>query len=382
MAALRMALVHDWLTGMRGGEKCLEVFCELWPRADLFTLLALSEKLSPSLRQMRLHTSILQSLPGIGRWYRHFLPLMPTAIERFCLPAVDVVLSSSHCVAKSIPVPPGVPHLCYCHTPMRYAWHMREAYVASMKPHLRPMVRVLLDWLRSWDRRTARRVTHFIANSETVRQRIWDAYRRESIVIPPPVDTHFYSLSTKPREDFYLIVSALVPYKRLDLAIEACTRLGKELVIIGTGEMESKLRSLAGAKVHFLGWGANETIRDHLQRCRALLFPGEEDFGIVPVEANACGTPVIALGRGGATETIVPPGTQREPTGLWFAEQTTDALVAAMQELEAHPGDFSPVACRRQALRFSRERFADAIHDYVRKVVEGQAGQTAFRRAA
>jgi glycosyltransferase involved in cell wall biosynthesis len=394
MGKLKIALVHDWLTGMRGGEKCLEVFGELWPNADLFTLLAVPEKLSPALRRLQLHTSFLQPIPGIARWYRHFLPLMPAAIERLRLPAVDAVLSSSHCVAKSIPVPPGVPHLCYCHTPMRYAWHMREAYVAGMKPYLRPLVRLLLDWLRSWDRRTSQRVTHFIANSETVRQRIREAYRRESVVIHPPVDTLFYHLSVKPREDYCLTVSALVPYKRLDLAIEACNRLGKKLVIIGTGEMEGKLRAMAGPKVHFLGWGSNEMIRDHLQRCRVLLFPGEEDFGIVPVEANACGTPVIAFGRGGATETIVPSCSSlpfqggaggvisREPTGIWFDEQTTDALVAAMQELEAHRSDFSPSGCRRQAVRFCRERFAAEIAGYVQQVTEGKSADLPVRRAA
>lgn len=382
MAALKIALVHDWLTGMRGGEKCLEVFGELWPDADLFTLLAVPEKLSPALRRLQLHTSFLQRIPGIARWYRHFLPLMPAAIERLRLPEVDIVLSSSHCVAKSIFVPPGVPHLSYCHTPMRYAWHMREAYVASMKPYLRPVVRVLLDWLRNWDQRTANRVTHYIANSETVRQRIWEAYGRDSVVIHPPVDTLFYHLARTPREDYCLIISALVPYKRLDLAIKACTRLGKKLVIIGSGEMEGKLRNMAGPQVHFLGWGSNTTIRDHLQRCRVLLFPGEEDFGIVPVEANACGTPVIAYGRGGATETIVPPSMNREPTGLWFMEQTTDALIAAIEALDAHLADFSSLACRRQATRFSRERFAMEIAGYVQQTLEGKSVEQPLRRAA
>ena len=382
MDALKVALVHDWLTGMRGGEKCLEVFSELWPQAELFTLLATPEKLSPGLQKHRLHTSFLQGIPGITRWYRHLLPLMPAAIARLRLPVVDVVLSSSHCVAKSIPVPQGVPHICYCHTPMRYAWHMRETYLASMKAYLRPVARLLLNWLRTWDRQTASRVTHFIANSGTVQQRIREAYGRDSVVVYPPVDTQFYTPSPVPREDYYLIVSALVPYKRLELAIDACNRLGRKLVIIGTGEMLDKLQATAGPYITFLGWGSNEIIRDHLRRCQALLFPGEEDFGIVPVEANACGTPVIAFGRGGATETIVPANGNREPTGLWFVDQTTEGLCMAIQALEAHRGDFSPQSCRRQAVQFSRDRFARQITERVTLAVMGQEWRPIVRHAA
>jgi glycosyltransferase involved in cell wall biosynthesis len=381
MRTPRIALVHDWLTGMRGGEKCLEVFCRLWPHADLFTLLATKGDLAPAIRALPLRTSFLNRLPGIGRYYRHLLPLMPRAAESFRLTGYDLVFSSSHCVAKGVQAPAGVPHVCYCHTPMRYAWHMREVYLENMRPALRPVARVLLRYLRAWDRRTAKRVTHFIANSQTVRRRIGEAYGRDSVVIPPPVDTSFFTPAKDRRESYYLVVSALVPYKRVDLAVAACTRLGRPLVVIGTGQDERRLRALAGTAVTFAGWQPNAVIRDHLRRCRALLFPGEEDFGIVPVEANACGTPVIAYGRGGATETIVPPAQRAAPTGVWFADQTPDNLADAMRHLEKHAADFTPEACRRQALRFSRERFEQAIRSYVDGVLRVDAAPE-WRRAA
>jgi glycosyltransferase involved in cell wall biosynthesis len=325
----------------------------------------------------------------VHRYYRYLLPLMPLA-ARWQMPACDLVVSSSHCVAKSAPAPPGVPHVCYCHTPMRYAWHMRSAYFGSQQSwNLKGWAQDrVLGWLRDWDRRTAERVTHFIANSEVVRRRIRDCYDRPSTVIYPPVDTDYYTPATVPRADFYLLMSALAPYKRLDLAILACNRLGKNLIIIGSGQEEKRLRNLAGPTVRFLGWQPDEVIRDHYRRCRALLFPGEEDFGIVPLEAHACGAPVIAFGRGGATETVIAPRTlaypsgsdSREPTGLWFEEQTVDCLIAALKEFERSYERFNPAAMRRQAVRFNKRRFASEIFDFVAKVLEPAA--TPLRRAA
>ncbi len=381
-ATPRAVLVHDWLTGMRGGEKCLEVLCRRWPHARLFTLLHQPGAVSPAIAGVRRTTSFLQALPGVVRYYRYLLPLMPTAVESLRLPRCDLVVSFSHCVAKSVRPPQGVPHVCYCFTPMRYAWHLRDAYFGPQRvPGLKARaVGQLLARLRDWDRRTADRVTHFVAISRTVQGRIAECYGRDSTVIYPPVDTDFYCPAPVRREDYYLVVSAFAPYKRIDLAVTACARLGRPLVVIGSGQEEARLRALAGPGVRFLGWQPDPVIRDHLRRCRALLFPGEEDFGIVPVEANACGAPVIAYGRGGATETVVPPGGRAAPTGLWLEEQTADCLAAALEHFEKQAADFDPSAARRQALRFNRQRFAEELFGYLDAVLYPAAPPA--RRAA
>lgn len=378
----RIALVHDWLTGMRGGEKCLEAPCRRWPHARLFTLLHSPGSVSDPIERLQPTTSFLQWLPGVARYYRYLLPFLPLA-ARWSIPPCDLVLSFSHCVAKAAKPPAGVPHICYCFTPMRYAWHMREAYFDSrrMNPLKSFAIQTLLARLRAWDRQTAGRVTHFIAISETIRERIRDCYDRDAVVIYPPVDTDFYTPIFRPRDDYYLALSAFAPYKRIDLAIEACNQLRRPLIVIGTGQDEGRLRALAGPTVQFLGWQSDEAIRTHLRRCRALLFPGEEDFGIVPVEAMACGAPVIAFGKGGATETVVSGHwavASQEPTGILFPEQTVECLVDAMQRLEAHSGDFSPAVARRQALRFSRHRFEEELFGYL----DGVLGQPRIARRA
>jgi glycosyltransferase involved in cell wall biosynthesis len=376
----RVVLVHDWLTGMRGGEKVLEVLCRRWPAAPLFTLLHQRGSASPHIERLGPRTSFLQFFPHVHRYYRYLLPLMPLA-ARWRLPECDLVFSSSHCVAKAAQAPPGVPHVCYCHTPMRYAWHMKSAYFGKPPGWRAAMLDRLLAWLRDWDRRTSDRVTHFIANSRVVQQRILDCYGRPSTIIYPPADTDFFTPASVPREDFYLVLSAFAPYKRLDLALAACNRLGRRLMVIGTGQQEKRLRAVAGPTIQFLGWQPAEAIRERLRRCRALLFPGEEDFGIVPVEAQACGTPVIAFGRGGATETVVPLGVKREePTGVWFEEQTVDCLCSALERFEAQAQHFHPAAARRHALQFNQHRFETEIFGFLSRVLRPEV--TPRRRAA
>jgi glycosyltransferase involved in cell wall biosynthesis len=377
----RIVLVHDWLTGMRGGEKCLEVLCRHWPDASLFTLIHQRGRVSSTIEMLNPRTSFLQRLPGVGRYYRYLLPLMPFAAN-WRIPHCDLVVSLSHCVAKAALPPRGVPHVCYCFTPMRYAWHLRGAYFGNRFGRFKAaLVDRLLSRLRDWDRRTAKRVTHFIAISGTVQKRIAECYDRDSVVIYPPVDTDFYTPANLPRENYYLIVSALAPYKRIDLAIDACRRLGRRLVIIGSGQDAKRLRCRSGPDVAFLGWQSDSVIRDYLCRCRALLFPGEEDFGIVPVEANACGTPVIALGVGGATETILPLGNSPTPTGVWFDEQNVDSLVEAIERIERHVDAFTPSAARRQALRFNRYRYETELFEYLERFLP-DAGVKSSRAAA
>ena len=362
----RVALIHDWLTGMRGGEKCLEPACERWPNAKLFTLLHKPGSVSGAIERLRPQASVLNSLPGWPHYYRYLLPLMPWA-ARWPIPeSTELVLSFSHCVAKAARPTRGVPHICYCFSPMRYAWHMRESYFrGGIKARA---IGVILKQLRNWDRRTASRVTHFIAISRTIQQRIRECYGRDSVVIYPPVDTDFYTPADVPREDFYLVVSALAPYKRFDLAVDACRRLGKRLVVIGSGQEAAKLQATAGPTTTFLGWQPDGVIRDHFRRCAAVLFPAEEDFGIVPVEAQACGTPVIAYGKGGATETIRGLG-ESNPTGLFFEEQTTDAVVDAIKRFERGRGAFDPADARKNAEPFNKGRYERELFEYVDAVV-------------
>jgi glycosyltransferase involved in cell wall biosynthesis len=380
---MKIALVHDWLTGMRGGEKCLAVLCRRFPDAELFTLLHQRGRTAAAIDRMRITTSFLQRVPAITRHYRYWLPVMPRAIESLCIPAdVDLVVSFSHAVAKSIRVPSGVPHVCYCFTPMRYAWQLRGEYFGgSARRNPWSLARdALLDRIRDWDRATSDRVTHFVSISATVAERVRACYGRDSTVIYPPVDTDFYTPGDDRREDYYLCVSALVPYKRIDLAVRACRQLGRRLVVIGAGPEARRLARLGGAGVEWLGWRPDEEIRAHLRRCCALLFPGQEDFGIVPVEAQACGTPVVAYGRGGITETVVPADERRSGTGVFFNEPSADALADALGWLESHPTRFSSRAARRQALRFETERYESELLAYLEWVVDGRSTQV--RRAA
>lgn len=349
-----VALVHDWLTGMRGGEKVLEVLCELFPSSPLYTLVHNRGSMSPTIAAMDIHTSFLDNLPLKSGRYRSFLPLMPYAIESLDVQPFDLVISTSHAVAKGIIPGQGALHVCYCHTPMRYVWDQYDEYFGKGRASIvaRGAMKAVAPTLRAWDKRTANRVHHFIANSNNVAERIRRIYGRESDVLHAPVDTSLFT--TSGRDDgYYLMVTALVPYKRVDLAIEAFNALGIQLQIVGKGPDLGRLKAMAGRTVSFLGWQSDEELARLYAGCRALVFPGEEDFGIVPLEAMASGKPVIAFGRGGALETVVGSGAGR--TGVFFSEQTAPGLIEAIRSFEST--SFSPALIRKHAERFDREVF-------------------------
>ena len=351
---------------MRGGERCLEVFCDLFPDADLFTLLHVRGSVSPVIEAHRITTSFIQRLPGAAERYRHFLPLFPFAIQRFDLRGYDLVLSSSHCVAKGARIPKGALHLSYCFTPMRYVWDRYDDYFGARASFpVRLLMPPVAAALRFWDRAATARVHHFIAISRFVAERIARCYGRTAEVIYPPVDVQRFRLSEEPGE-FYLVVSALTPYKRIDLTIQAANRLGFRLVVAGSGPEETRLKALAGSTVEFLGWRPDQEVAELYGRCRALLFPGMEDFGIAPLEAMASGKPVVAFGRGGAVETVVHWEQGNEsPTGFFFSEQTVDALVDAIRRFEANTHRLNPKALRAHAEAFDRPLFKERIATYV-----------------
>jgi len=335
---MKIAIVHDWLTGMRGGERCLEVFCELFPQAHLYTLLYIPGSVSPLIEEIPIKTSFIQNLPFSRRGYRKYLPLFPMAVERFNLREYDLILSSSHCVAKGIIPPPRGLHISYIHTPMRYVWDLYQDYFGKERVgwFSEKIMSVFAHYLRMWDAISSNRVDYFIAISEHVAKRVEKYYKRKAEVIHPPVDIQRFRLQDK-KEEFFLIVSSLAPYKRIDLAIRAFNRIGYPLKIIGSGPEEKRLKSMARSNVEFLGWRPDEVVADSYSKCRALIFPGEEDFGIVPLEAMACGKPVIGYGRGGALESIISYDQQSRaerdaPTGLFFNEQNVGSLIEARQE--------------------------------------------------
>jgi len=353
---MKLAIVHDWLTGMRGGEKALDVVCERFPDAEIFTLVHIRGSVSANIERRRIHTSFVQRLPRVKDFYRHYLPLFPTAIEQFSFDGFDRIISLSHCCAKSVVHPARVPHLCYCLTPMRYAWDQFEAYFGAERIGRLPSaaMRPVMARLARWDRDTSGRADRYVAISHYVAGRIRRYYNREATVVYPPVDTDFFHPDATTPERFALVVSALVPYKRIDVAIAACTRAGVPLTIVGDGPERAALERNAPPTTRFLGRVSDEDIRSLYRRAAVALLPGEEDFGIVPLEAQACGRPVVALSRGGALETVKPG-----ETGLLVDELSAEAFADAIAD--AVDRRFDAGTIRRHAEQFSRSRFGDEI---------------------
>jgi glycosyltransferase involved in cell wall biosynthesis len=342
---MKVAIIHYWLVGMRGGEKVLEALCNMFPQADIFTHVYVPDAVSETIRQHRVSTTFISSLPRASRLYKRYLPLMPLALEQLDLRGYDLIVSSEAGPAKGIIPPPSALHLCYCHSPMRYIWNMFHDYR---------------------DAGSVVRVDRFVANSDTVAARIRRYYGRAAEVVWPPVDTEaFKPVPDRERSDYMLMVGELVAYKRPELAVEAFNQMRAKLVVIGGGEMLDLIRRRAGPTVTVLGPRPFEDLRHYYARCQALIFPGEEDFGIVPVEAMASGRPVIAYGSGGATETVIP-----KVTGLLFKEQTVEALVDAVEQFRAI--DFDPQKIAAHARQFSRQRFVTQMTAQFDRLLAGR----------
>lgn len=373
LSHLRVAVVHDWLVVYGGAERVLEHILDCFPQADVFSLIDyVPDSQRVFLRGKQPRTSFFQNIPGIARHYRKFLPLMPLAIEQFNLREYDLVVSSSYCVAKGVLTGPNQTHLCYCHSPMRYAWDHYHDYLQEHKLERGPIswfVRWQLHQIRTWDVRSNNMVDHFVANSKFVQARIRKFYQRDSALVYPPVETDLFSLQTD-KENFYVAAGRLVPYKRLDLVVDAFSVMSdRQLVLIGDGPEITKLRSKAGPNVKVLGFQPNDVLKDYLSRARAFIFPSEEDFGIIPVEAQACGTPVIAFGSGGALETVLPfveENLGMKATGVFFNQQTPESLIAAIECFEKHETDFNPYFISEHAAKFSPTSFKTQLLEQIR----------------
>ena len=357
---MKVAIIHYWLVAMRGGEKVVSALLDLFPEADIFTHVYDQQAFSNNISQHNVKTTFIQKLPFAARLYKSYFPLMPLALEQLDLRGYDLVISSESGPAKGVLTSPDCLHICYCHTPMRYLWDMYHDYKKGAGPLKRLAMVPLIHYLRIWDVTSAHRVDVFVANSNHVAKRIEKIYRREAAVVYPPVAVEDFYMADK-QEDFYLMVGQLVRYKRADLAVRAFNRIGRRLVVIGEGEQLGMLKKMAGPNISLMGRQPFSVIQEHYAKCRALIFPGEEDFGIVPVEAMASGRPVIAYGRGGVLETALPG-----ETGLFFKKQTEESLNAAIEEFEKTEGLFAPEACRKQAEKFGGKRFKNAFMEIVK----------------
>ncbi len=367
---MRVAVVHHWFVTRGGGERVTECIASLFPEAELFTLIARPEGLPPSLAGRRLHTSFLQTLPLATTHHRHYMPLYPLATERLDLRGFDLVISSDSGPVKGVRLDPGAIHICYCHSPMRYLHDGYESYRAQMSLPVRTLFTATAGRVRNWDQRAAARVSFFLANSRYVAARIRRVYGRESEVIHPPIDLALARTVAQPHRH-YLCAGRLVGYKRTELMIEACQRLGRKLRIAGSGTEEARLRRIAGTETEFLGALPDDQLWQQYAACRALLFAADEDFGMVPLEAQACGRPVIAFGAGGSLETV--DGTGPAPTGVYFAEQTVDSLMEGIQRFEAAEHTFHPARAQAWAAGFSTPVFLDRMRQFVLERVPAAA---------
>ena len=380
--ALKVAIVHEWLTTFAGSEKVTEQLLQMYPHADLFAVVDFLPAQDRAFLQGRTpRTTFIQRLPGAARHYRSYLPLMPLAIEQLDVSAYDLVISSNHAVAKGVITGPHQTHISYVHSPMRYAWDLQHQYLneSGMARGVKSAVaRLCLHYLRFWDQRSANGVDHFAANSAFIAKRIQKAYRRQATVVYPPVDIDAFQLHAQ-KEDFYLCASRLVPYKRVPLIVQAFAAMpDKRLIVIGDGPDLARVQALATANVQVLGFLPTARLVHHMQRAKALVFAAEEDFGITPVEAQACGTPVIAYGRGGSLETVRADGDA--PTGVFFSAQTVESITAAVQDFDADPGRFHPTAIRQHAAQFSRENFRARMADFIAHCLDHQQMSTAAVR--
>ena len=357
----KIALVHDYFIQMGGAEKVAEELHKLFPAAPMYTTVDTRSDVPPVLRRAKVNTSWMQNLPGIEKNFRHYFALYPLAVETLNLKEYDLILSSTSGYAKGVRKRRGAIHICYCHTPMRWAWRY-EDYAAreqfgSVKRMLLPPV---LAGLRRWDLRAAEQPDYYIVNSHNVARRVKEIYGRESVVIPPPIDVSRFT-PDEPDEDFYLVLSRLVSYKQLDLAIEACKKLNRRLIVIGEGPDRKRLEQLSGKQCEFLGRQSDEVVTKYASRCRALLFPGEEDFGMVPLEINASGRPIIAYRAGGALETVIDG-----ETGMFFNEQSVNSVAKAIEEFESRA--WNRQAMRTHAEKFDNKVFSTRVGDFLQKV--------------
>jgi glycosyltransferase involved in cell wall biosynthesis len=366
---MKIAIVHEWFVSYAGSEKVVEQMLKVFPKADIFSLVDyIPKEKRQFLQNKSVTTSFIQKLPFAKRKFRNYLSLMPIAIEQLDLSKYDIVISSSHAVAKGVITGPDQLHISYVHSPIRYAWDLQHQYLkeSGLTHNLKGLlIRYILHKIRIWDVRTANGVDYFLANSNYIGRRIWKVYRRKSDTIYPPVNINEFQVLDK-KKNFYVTASRIVPYKKMDIIVDAFSRMPeKQLIVIGDGPGFSELQKKAKSNVKLLGYQPFEKLKKYMQEAKAFVFAAEEDFGITPVEAQACGTPVIAFGRGGAVETVRDFDQAEKPTGILYSEQTPESIIRAIDKFEHNEDKFAPIVCRENAEKFSEERFRNEFEKFV-----------------
>jgi glycosyltransferase involved in cell wall biosynthesis len=372
---MKIAVVCDWLVTYAGAEKVLEQILNIFPEADLFAVVDfLPENQRDFIQKKKVTTTFIQHMPRARKKYRNYLPFMPIAIEQLDLSAYDVVISSSHCVAKGVLTGPNQIHISYVHSPIRYAWDLQHQYLreAGLTHGFKSKIaRLIMHYMRIWDTRTSNGVDYVIANSHFIAKRIWKCYRRKATVIYPPVDIEKFEYC-EDKEDYYVTASRMVPYKKMDIIVEAFSQMpDKRLIVIGDGPDFEKIKKKAGPNISLLGFAPDEVLKDKMQHAKAFVFAAEEDFGITPVEAQACGTPVIAYGKGGSLETVKGIGISKDPTGIFFYNQKASDIISAVSEFELEVSQISYKNCRKQAENFSSQIFRDNLKNFINCILEG-----------